>query len=136
VTVVVQDEEPNGLASMLARLIDANLERHPDRGALLGEAVFDLTAPDAGVSATIETHPGSVRIRNGVHPDGAHVSVEAPASELLLLASVPLRVGFPDALSRDGRAVLRHVLSGRIRIRGLLAHPARLSRLARLLSVS
>jgi hypothetical protein len=39
-------------------------------------------------------------------------------------------------LARDGRVVLRHVLRGRIRIRGLLAHPGRLSRLARLLSVT
>lgn len=134
-SVGIQDGEPNGLSAMLARLIETNLERHPERRALLRVAVFDLTAPDAGVSATIEVRPDSVVVRNGVHPDGAHVSVVAPSSELLLLASVPLRAGLPDVLSRDGRAVLRHVLRGRIRIRGLLAHPGRLSRLARLLSV-
>jgi hypothetical protein len=97
--------------------------------------VFDLSAPDAGVAATIETGTGSVRVRNGVHPDGGHISVEASSAELLLLASVPLRGGFPDALTDEGRTVLRHVLAGRIRIRGLLRHPGRLARLARLLSV-
>ncbi|MGZ4124236.1 MAG: hypothetical protein ACXVQU_01600 [Actinomycetota bacterium] len=134
-SVTLEDDEPNGLASMLAGLIEANLQRHPSRGALLREAVFDLSAPDAGVAATIETRAGSVRVRNGVHPDGAHISVEASSAELLLLASVPLRGGFPDALTHEGRTVVRHVLAGRIRIRGLLRHPGRLSRLARLLSV-
>jgi hypothetical protein len=134
--VTLEDGEPSGLATMLAGLIEANLERHPGRRALLRDAVFDLTAPDAGISVTIETRPGSVRVRGGIHPEGAHVSVDAPSSELLLLASVPLRGGFPDVLSREGRVVLRHVVRGRIRIRGLLTHPGRLSRLARLLSVA
>jgi hypothetical protein len=136
VSVTVEDDEPNGLTAMLASLIETNLARHPRRYGLLRDAVFDLTAPDAGVSTTIETRRGSVVLRDGVHPDGAHVSVVAPSSELLLLASVPLRAGFPDALSSEGRAVLRHVVRGRIRIRGLLAHPGRLSRLSRLLSVA
>jgi hypothetical protein len=136
VRVTLEDGEPNGLAAMLAGLIEANLERHPGRRALLRDAVFDLTAPDAGVSATIETRPGSVRVRGGIHPDGALVSVQAASAELLLLASVPLRGGFPDVLSREGWVVLRHVVRGRIKIRGLLAHPGRLSRLARLLSVA
>jgi hypothetical protein len=136
VSVRIEDDQPNGLASMLAGLIDANLQRHPRRRALLRDAVFDLSSPDAGVAATIETRAGSVSVRNGANADGAHISVEAPSAELLLLASVPLRAGFPDALTPEGRTVLRHVLAGRIRIRGLLRHPGRLSRLARLLSVA
>jgi hypothetical protein len=135
VSVVLEDAEPNGLASMLAGLVEANLERHPGRRALVRDAVFDLFAPDAGVAATIETRGGTVRVRGGVHPDGAHISVEASSDKLLLLASMPLRAGFPDVLTHEGRIVLRHVLARRIRIRGLLRHPGRLSRLARLLSV-
>jgi hypothetical protein len=136
VSAILEDTEPNGLASMLAGLIEANLERHPARRSLLRDGVFDMSAPDADVAATIETRAGSVRVRNGVHPGGAHISVEASSADLLLLASVPLRAGFPDAFTRDGRTVLRHVLERRIRIRGLLRHPGRLSRLARLLSVA
>ncbi len=36
------DPEPNGLAWMLGRLIEANLERHPGRRSLLKPAVIDL----------------------------------------------------------------------------------------------
>lgn len=134
-TVRLDDAEPNGLAWMLARLIEANLERHPGRHALLRDAVIELTAPDAGVSATIRIAPGSVHVHGGPAPEERHLSVRAASSELLLLAAVPLRAGFPDPFAPEGRAVLRHVLHGRIRIRGLVRHPGRLSRLSRLLSV-
>jgi predicted lipid carrier protein YhbT len=133
VIVEVDDDVPNGLATMLAALIEANLERHPARRALLRDGVFHLSAVDAAVSATISTAGGGVRVSNGA--GRAHVSVRASSSDLLLLASAPLRAGFPDPLSREGRAVVRGVAGGRIRIRGWLSHPLRLSRLARLLFV-
>jgi hypothetical protein len=130
------DEEPNGLATMLAGLLEANLERHPARRALLRDAVFHLAATDARVSATIRTARGRVRVRNGRAPSPPHVSVRASSSVLLSLASVSLRAGLPDPMTRQGRTVLRRIAVGRIRIRGMLAHPVRLSRLARLLSVA
>jgi threonine dehydrogenase-like Zn-dependent dehydrogenase len=65
-----------------------------------------------------------------------HVSVRASSSDLTSLASVSLRAGFPDPMTREGRTVLRRIAFGRIRIRRMLAHPVRLSRLARLLSVA
>jgi predicted lipid carrier protein YhbT len=136
VTVVaLEDADPNGLAQMIAGLIEANLRRRPERSALLRPAVFELTARDADVSVTIEAAPGSVRIRGGAARRRADVRVAADSSDLLALASVPLRAGLPDALTTEGRAVLRGVLGRRIRIRGLITHPVRLARLARLLAV-
>jgi hypothetical protein len=130
------DEEPNGLATILARLVEANLEHHPARRALLRDDVFHLAATDALVSATISTARGRVRVSNGRDPVRPHVSVRASSSDLMSLASVSLRAGFPDPMTREGRTVLRRIAFGRIRIRGMLAHPVRLSRLARLLSVA
>jgi hypothetical protein len=130
------DEEPNGLATMLGRLVEANLEAHPARRRLLRDDVFHLAATDARVSATISTHHGRALVRNGRDPSDPHVSVRASSSDLMALASVPLRAGLPDPMTHGGRAVLRRVADGRIRIRGMLAHPVRLSRLARLLSVA
>jgi hypothetical protein len=136
VTVTLEDDEPNGLASMLARLLRSNLERDRRRGTLLRPAIFDLAAADAGVAARIETTRGEVRVRNGIDPAGAHVAVTADSADLLLLASVPLRWGVPDPLTPEGRTVLGHVVRGRIRVEGLVRHPMRLSRLARLLSAA
>ncbi len=133
-SVALEGAEPNGLASMLANLIRANLERHPERRALLRDSVIELEAADVGVVATLLVRDGAVRVASAPAA-GAHVSVRASSSDLLLLAGVRLRAGFPDPLAPSGRAVIRRVLRGRIRIRGLLRHPGRLSRLSRLLSV-
>jgi hypothetical protein len=135
VRVTLESGEPDGLARMLAGLIEANLARHPERRSLLADAVFELVAPDAGVSATIRIEAGRVRVAPGSGAGDAHVCVLASSRDLLMLAASPLRAGLPDPLAAEGRAVLGRVLRRRIRIDGLLGHPVRLSRLARLLSV-
>ena len=134
-TVEYGDPEPNGLAAMLGGLIQANLEQHPQREALLRPAVIAITAPDAGVSVTIAIRPGQVLVRNG-EPPRAHLRVRTDSETLIGLSSAPLRFGLPDAMTREGREVNKKLLSGRIKVRGMFAHLGTLSRFNRLLSVS
>jgi hypothetical protein len=133
VTIEYADPEPSGLAAMLGGLIEQNLERDPSRARLLRPAVASIVAPDAGVSVTLRLEPRHVVVADGVGE--AHLRIAANSAKLLELTGVPLRFGFPDALAKQGRAVLRDVLTGRIRIGGMLAHPRRLARLTMLLSV-
>jgi hypothetical protein len=128
------DDEPSGLALMLGGLIQQNLERDPDRARHLDGSVVSIVAPDAGVAVSIEMGPDDVVVSDGVRRD-AHLVVTASSDRLLHMTSSPLRFGVPDALSRHGRSVLGHVLSGRVRIEGLVRSPHRLARLTRLLSV-
>ena len=134
-TVVYRGEEPSGLASMVGELIDQNLERDPTRLRLLRSSSATITVPDAGVAITVRTRPGEVEIRDGVDP-GAQLAITADSERLLSLTSAPLRFGLPDVFDARGRAVLRDVVSGRVRIRGMVAHPRRLARLSSLLSVA
>ena len=134
-TVVYGTEEPSGFASMVGGLIEQNLERDPTRRRLLRPSCATLTAPDAGVAVTVRTGAGTVEVRDGEDP-AAHVAIRADSDRLLGLTTAPLRFGLPEPLDARGRAVLRDVLSGRIRIRGMLTHPRRLARLSSLLSVA
>ena len=134
-TVVYRGEEPSGLASMVGGLIDQNLERDPSRLRLLRSSSATITVPDAGVAITVRTGPGEVEIRDGADP-GAQLAITADSEQLLSLTAAPLRFGLPDAFDARGRAVLRDVVSGRVRIRGMVAHPRRLARLSSLLSVA
>jgi hypothetical protein len=130
------DEEPNGLAAMIGGLIQANLEQHPERLALLSkQASFGITAPDAGVSITILLGPGGVQVTNGLRgkPD---VLVRADSDTLVGLSGVPLRFGQPDAMTKEGRAVLRKLFDGRLKVTGLLTRSGKLGRLNKLLSVA
>lgn len=133
--MILADEEPNGLATMIGGLIEANLAHHPERVELLRPAVVDLEAVDADVAVSIRIDPTVVRIANGLSNPRADLHLRADSMSLVELAATPLRRGLPDALHREGRAVLLKIASGRIQIVGMLRHPEVLTRLARLLSV-
>lgn len=134
-TVTYVDPEPNGLATMLGGLIEANLRTHPEREALLGKrSTYSITAPDAGVTVTIGLAPGTVSIRNG--PVGTpDVRIETNSENLIGLSAVPLRFGLPDAMTKEGREVNRKLLKGELKVKGLLLHPGKLARLNKLLTV-
>jgi hypothetical protein len=135
VSVTVVGPEPSGLASMVAELIEQNLARDPGRHRLLHHLVAVLDAPDAEVTVYLRIDPEGVRLGDGDVPD-AHLRIRADSERLLDLTTAPLRFGLPDAMTREGRAIARDLLAGRLRIRGLLGHPLRLARLTKLLSVA
>ena len=134
-SVTVVGPEPSGLASMVAELIEQNLARDPERRRLLRRSVAVLDAPDADVTVFLRIDPEGVRVGDGDVPD-AHVRIRADSGRLLDLTTAPLRLGLPDPLAPEGRAIVRDLFAGRLRIRGLLSHPFRLARLTKLLSVA
>lgn len=135
-TVTYMDQEPNGLAAMLGGLIEANLEAHPERARLLDKpATFAITATDADVSVTIHLGDGAVKVANGVR-GRPHLRVRATSEDLIGLSSVPLRMGQPDAMTKEGRAVLGKILKGHVKVNGVVTQSGRLRRLNELLSVT
>ena len=134
-TVEFLDQEPNGIAAMIGGLIQANLATHPERSALLKPAVVGIVAEDAHVALTLGISPERVTVRNGLAPH-VDVLVRSDAETLTTMSATPLRLGFPDAFTQAGRAVARKLLSGTLRVQGLVLHAATVSRLNRLLSVT
>ena len=133
-TVRFADAEPNGLAELVGRLIDGNLEAEPERRRLLREAVIELSASDAEIQATIRFSAEGVAVSNG--------SAGATASHDRRRCIRPRRAGggallfgFPNAFDAQGRSVLRRIATRHVRVSGMLRHPLRLSRFTRLLSV-
>ena len=96
--------------------------------------MISIAASDAEVGITLRIERDRVEIVDGL-ADGAQISITADSSDLLGMTDVPLRLGLPDAFHSQGRAVLRQVVSRRVLIRGMMAHPRRLARLTALLSV-
>jgi hypothetical protein len=135
VSVSVVGPEPSGLAAMVAELIEQNLARDRARRRLLRPSVVVLDAPDAEVTVFLRIDPDEVRVGDGQVP-GAHLRIQADSGRLLDLTIAPLRLGLPDLLTPAGRAIVRDLLTRRLRIRGLLRHPLRLARLTQLLSVA
>ena len=134
-SVSYADAEPNGLAELLGGLIEGNLAAHPARAAYLRPARIELLGRDADVAVSLRFGDGTVEVANGA-AHRPHLAIAADASALLDLARAPLRLGLPDVLHPDGRAVLAALARGDLRVRGLLRHPVRLARFSRLLSVA
>ena len=134
-TVRFADAEPNGLADLVGRLIEANLERRPDREAMLSPSVVELVASDADTAATIVLSTGKIEISNAPGSRTPHLREVAAADDQLELSTTPQRFGFPDALDARGRSILRRIATRRVRVSGMVRHPIRLSRFTRLLSV-
>lgn len=128
------DEEPNGIAAMIGGLIEGNLRNHPERARLLRPATIGIVATDAEASLTLRLAPGRVTVANGLR-GRPQVVVRTDSVALTELSSVPLRLGFPDATTAEGRAATRKLLRGELKVRGLLTRPDIVSRLNRLLSV-
>jgi len=139
VTVRFADAEPNGLADLVGRLIETNLETEPDRRRLLRDTIVLLQASDAAIEATVTLSSAGVDVANGPAkgPGGRrpHLVIAADAYDLIELAGAPLRFGFPDVMHPQGRSVIRRIATRHVRVSGMLVHPIRLSRFTRLLSV-
>jgi hypothetical protein len=135
VTVTFADVEPNGLADLVGRLIETNLEADPGRRSLLRDTVVRLRASDAATEATVALSSDGVAVSNGPVGRRPHLLIDAEAYDLNELAGAPLRFGFPDAVHAKGRAVLRRIATRHVRVSGMVRHPIRLSRFTRLLSV-
>jgi hypothetical protein len=127
--------EAEGFARVLRALIEQNLADDPGRRRFLRDRwSVVVSAPDAGVTATVRCFPGEVVVAPGPAPD-AQLRITADAAQLLETAAVPLRMGSPDVLDERGRALLRDLFRGRVRVAGFLRHPLVLRRFMRLLSV-
>jgi hypothetical protein len=135
VRVEYLDGEPNGLAAMIGGLIEANLEAHSERAALLRPALVGIVAVDAGVALTLRLAPGRVTVGNGLS-GRTQVVIRTDSETLADLTSVPLRFGFPDPATPAGREATRKLLKRRLKVQGLPRHPGIVSRLNRLLSVA
>jgi len=134
--VTYTDPAPSGLSTMIGGLIEANLRTNPGRAELLRPCVVVLTATDAEVSTSLRISRSGVEIANEPSRAGVDLGVRATSGDLIALSAMPLRLGLPDPLRREGRAIIGKLLGGRIRVSGLVRHPAKLTRLTKLLSVT
>lgn len=137
-TIVLEGEEPNGLAQMIAGLVEANVAQDPAKARVVESTrgAVQIDVADAGVTIGLKFVPGTLTVTSGVVP-GADLKITANAETLMGLSTVPLRFGLPDALTESGREVTRQLLTGRLKVRGLLPFGLpMLRRLNQLLNVS
>jgi hypothetical protein len=130
-------EDASPFAQMLGGLIEANVEGRPEKRrdfeslrARVGVFVTDI---EEGV--TLEFQGGRLLVHNGLQP-GRDLTIRADAGTVMQLSNVS--IGFarmPNYLDSTGRDVVAKMLSGKLRIDGLLGNLTTLNQVTRLFSV-
>lgn len=134
--IEIAPEVEDGLATMIADIIKGNLEEKPKRendfNALNGNIY--MNAADAEVDMTLAFNNGSLTVYNG-KVGSPQISITTDSTTLLDLANINIKFGLPWYLDATGREVIGKLLTGKLKIRGLITHPIKLTRFTKLMSV-
>lgn len=123
-------------AGILADLLAENLAQHPEKrkvfGKMRGGAAIALADIEAIV--TLIFSDAGLRIEAGIAEDPALV-IRTSSDKVMDLSAVTIVGGLPWLLDEAGRKVAVHLLTGRLKIEGMFAHPVLLVRLTHIMSV-
>jgi hypothetical protein len=131
-----KDAQDNGLANMIKDLLAQNITNHPEREkdakALNGGIVID--ANDIEVSLTLICKNGHIHIKNGV-VEPYKLKITTASDNIMKLNMLKIKFGLPYYFDKAGREVLAMLFGGKLKIKGLLAHPIMLTHITKLFSV-
>ncbi len=129
--------DSDALAVMLADILERNLEEHPQRtrdfDAL--DIAVEIDVKGADVRSTLEFRGGELVFHSGIAASPGLV-VSADMDTLMEVTNLKIRLGLPNPCDETGIAVVKKLLRGELKIKGLLAHPMALLRLIRVISVA
>jgi hypothetical protein len=115
--------ELNGVARLLARVVDEKLEE-PEKKRIFDRLNFVLAVhvTDVGQSASVAFRRGEATVSRG-RPGKADLAVECDNATFVQFTMFRTgRWGLPDVLDDNARSVFAKLFTGRLRIRGLVRH--------------
>lgn len=131
--------DANGIASVVATLLEQNLEQFPARVALARKLTrpVAITGRDIDSTCTISCSSHALTVSNDVVGKPS-VSVTATVDQILDLSQLKMQAGglLPVGFfTKRGLRILGAIAAGRLTVRGLLIHPVTALRVIALLSV-
>jgi hypothetical protein len=123
-------------AGILADLLTANLTQHPEKCEVFrkmrGGVAIDLV--DIETVVTLIFTGGALRIEAGVVENPVLV-IRTASDRVMDLNALRVVGGLPWYFDEAGLKVVAHLLTGRLKIEGMFAHPVLLTRLTIIMSV-
>ncbi|MHB8896389.1 MAG: hypothetical protein ACYC99_14585 [Candidatus Geothermincolia bacterium] len=125
-----------GMAVMMADMIRTNLKDKPERLKDFIQLKGDvwITAKDAGTDMTMAFDYGKLRV-HGSMIGKPILRISTDSTTLLDLANIQIKFGMPYYFDEVGRMVLKKLLTGELKIKGLVTHNPALTRLTKIISV-
>lgn len=133
---VIRHGELFGLAAIIADLIEGNLQTEPERGRLLRgpQRRVQITAQDLDADVSLTLGDDKAEVSEGRF-EKPQLWILTDSLTLLDLPNARLLGGLPSIADKTGRDVVKKILSGKLKIRGI-ARIGLVRRVQMLLSVA
>ena len=132
------EKEASAFAQLLGGLIAANVVSRPEKLKDFHtlKARVGIVVTDIGEAVTLDFEGGHLVVRNGLE-EGRDVTIRTDAETVMQLSNVKIGfAGMPNYLDATGREVAGKMLTGKLRIQGLVGNLTTLNRVTRLFSVA
>ena len=138
-TLVLEGEKPNGTARVLHTVLNEKLDEAPWKAkpvkALSKRTVrLLITDRDEWVDVVVGAD-GAVDVRSDAADTKPEVTVALDMKTLPVILGVPLWHKLPAVWEKGGKKLLTDLAGRRVRVRGLLSHPAIVIRVLQILGV-
>jgi hypothetical protein len=133
------DDDPSAFATMLGGLIEANvegrIEKRKDFSTLVARVGIWVNDIDEGVTLDFKGRGGWLTVHNGLVPNRT-LTIRTDAETVMSLSNLKIGpFGLPIYYDEVGRGVAAKLLSGRLKIDGLLPNVMTLNAVTRIFSV-
>ena len=133
------DEEPSAFATMLGGLIEANvesrIEKRKDFSNLVARVGIWVNDIDEGVTLDFKGRGGWLTVHNGLVPNRT-LTIRSDAETVMSLSNLKIGpFGLPIYYDEGGRGVAAKLLTGKLKIDGMLPNVMKLNAVTRIFSV-
>ncbi len=133
---IAGDARNNGFAGMLAQLLSQNMEADGKKAAAFRgiTGTISIEAGDLGERVSLHFRGDGLTLGLGLSP-GALLTITSDSLTILDMARLKIRAGLPWFFDEVGRGILRKLVTGGLRVKGMFSHPVVLVRLTKIFSV-
>ncbi len=133
---IAPDAEAVALASMVADVVESNLEAHPERIKIFNRMKGDIgiEASEAQVGITMAFRGGECVFHDEMGP-ACKLRIRADTDTLMEVTNLNIKFGIPWLFDETGISIVRHLLKRELKVGGILIHPLMLIQLLIVLSV-
>lgn len=135
---LVLEEKPNGTARVLHTVLNEKLDEAPWKAKpvkALSKRTVRLLITDRDEWVDVVVANGTVDVRSNAVDTTPQVTVALDMKTLPVILGVPLWHKLPAVWEKGGKKLLTDLAGRRVRVRGLLSHPAIVIRVLQILGV-
>ena len=130
-------DDASAFAMMLGGLIEANVEKRPDKREDFDglKARVGIQVQDIDESVTLDFRGGKLKVSNGLKRD-RRITIRTDADTVMMLSNLAIGpFGLPVYYDTVGRGIVGKLLTGGLKIDGMLTNIPTLNQVTRVFSV-